>query len=207
MNRRGFTALELIIVMAIIMMLVVLLGDGFVRSRETARRVGCLNSLQHIGVALHQYTHDYDGRFPHNDNDYTAMRASRDNQYMIEDMFWCPSDPYQQRWQWERVEEDEDDSTVMEPGAPSGRHITAEERLIAYSSYVFKGGLTNEDGVDTIMVGEIEPWHGDLVNVLYVGGHVKSLSAKGYTPVVEPPVRPEQFSVKKRLSEPVFTFG
>lgn len=62
-SKRGFTLIELLVVIAIIAILAAILFPVFARARENARRASCQSNLKQIGLAMAQYSQDYDERY------------------------------------------------------------------------------------------------------------------------------------------------
>src|SRR5215208_5383525 len=62
-KRHGLSLVELLVAIAVIGALLALLLPAVGRSREAARRAGCLNNIKQLGLALHSY-HDVHQVFP-----------------------------------------------------------------------------------------------------------------------------------------------
>ncbi|MCX6345743.1 MAG: prepilin-type N-terminal cleavage/methylation domain-containing protein, partial [Armatimonadetes bacterium] len=134
MKRRGFTIIELLSVIAIIAILASILFPVFARVRERARKSGCASNLRQISVSLNLYAQEHGGRFPKKNNDFNGLYPYVKNT----DVFFCPSDSAK----------DLAYQPIPGPYKPP---------FEVYSSYVIKGGLTNDDRRDIVIGGERLP--------------------------------------------------
>ena len=63
-RRSGFTLVEMLVVVAIVMLLIALLLPVIMKVRESALAYYCINNLHVIGKAYYAYAGDYDDGIP-----------------------------------------------------------------------------------------------------------------------------------------------
>lgn len=72
LGRRGFTLVELLVVIAVIAILAAILFPVFAKAREKARQTNCISNMRQIAQAMHMYMTDHDDRVPVCHDDTTA---------------------------------------------------------------------------------------------------------------------------------------
>lgn len=63
-EKKAFTLVELLVVIAIIALLMAILMPALQRAKEQARTITCRNKLRQYGLCMRMYLDDFDGRFP-----------------------------------------------------------------------------------------------------------------------------------------------
>jgi prepilin-type N-terminal cleavage/methylation domain-containing protein/prepilin-type processing-associated H-X9-DG protein len=88
MVKRGFTLVELLVVIAVIAILAAILFPVFARARALAHRTACLSNQRQLGAAIALYVQDHDERFPDFRSDPTCAANAANTAYW-HDHFCC----------------------------------------------------------------------------------------------------------------------
>lgn len=64
-RRRAFTLVELVVVIAVMAILAALLLPALAQAKDASRKAACISNLRQVGIAIHAYATDNDGRIPY----------------------------------------------------------------------------------------------------------------------------------------------
>jgi len=220
-HNKAFTLIELLVVIAIISILAAILFPVFARARENARRASCMSNLKQIGLAIMQYTQDYDERYPYMSSydssniPYTSPHNGRLSIYMqiypytkSYDILRCPSAPDQTGGQTpiyatndagsypiNRLIFNDAGVTLASVSQPASRIMIHEigkvEKKVRYSP-AYSGTLS---GYVHWLTSGLDDSHFNGGNLLFADGHVKWKKQVS--------ICPEDFGLQRPVSNPV----
>jgi len=168
--RKGFTLIDLLVVIAIIAILAAILFPVFAQAREKARATSCLSNTKQMGLGIMMYVQDYDEMYPCNswdahtdpaigppigttDSDsgnpnfpaafnfmFKVMPYTKNRQILV-----CPSDPAGgKNANWENYDPNPNPTCDDVWGVPTPMSYTANEQIIGYGGYQNPNGCLGD---------------------------------------------------------------
>jgi len=121
-----------------------LLVPALKRAHRSSQAANCINNIKRLGLAMHIYAQDYDGKFPENLFQLYPKYTSK------VDTFFCPSTPNTQ--------------PLKEIKRPEDANI----------SYLVIPSLTERDDKDIVLNRDKSMWnHGSGMMCCFIDGHVE----------------------------------
>ena len=123
-SRRGFTLVELLTIIGIIVILLMILFPVISRAITFAKEIQCRSNLTQMGKGLQNYLADNDSVYPfcYSGPGITPCWTTRIRRYMgySNDVFWCPIRDEAMIWQ---------DINRNDPNAPSGARFANDDEV------------------------------------------------------------------------------
>jgi prepilin-type N-terminal cleavage/methylation domain-containing protein len=92
---RGFTIIELLVVISVILILAAIITPAVHKAKAKAKRVQCLANIRQVGQAALMYAQDYQERLPRaaNRGAWYALRGIDDTKYLKYEVRKCANEP------------------------------------------------------------------------------------------------------------------
>jgi prepilin-type N-terminal cleavage/methylation domain-containing protein/prepilin-type processing-associated H-X9-DG protein len=93
-RQRGFTLVELLVVIGIIAILMSMLMPALSRAKQKANRVNCLNNIRQVGMSATMYAGDHDGEYPRRLSLTNSWIFRLEPYYKTMKVLKCPADKW-----------------------------------------------------------------------------------------------------------------
>ncbi len=196
-QRKGFTLIEMLVVIAILALLMAIVVPSISRALENSRRVACLARIRDLGTAVLMYAADNKGKtlpyYTHNSQWYNTWRLESGGPGLLitggyldfsENAFRCPSDRGAGkggRYNYEQVPAAPSISYSFRPWGPykAGNNTPSDGAITqigsgpAIDSWMASSHAYISDAF--CRLGDLPRNHSDGWNVWYLDGHAKFL--------------------------------
>lgn len=200
-TRRGFTLIEMLVVIAILGLLMALIMPSLSRAQQAARRIACASNLRQVGQAATMWSADNRGHLVIGHDLHGAMTGSVNMSYFIylrpylgyephragmpvAEIFISPGNRQRTRSYMMNAE-----TIDRRPGRGTPRRTYQLSDISAPSSLMYFGPSVNDrtNWIDTFNAQSIanvpENWFGNgTANFLFVDGHVESIPVRDIFP-------------------------
>ncbi len=89
---RGFTLIEVLVVVAVVAIMASLLLPALSRAKSSARRIQCLNQLRQLNLGISYYVLEHEQGFPHRGQGNDWLAAISKNLSPSDSLLICPED-------------------------------------------------------------------------------------------------------------------
>jgi prepilin-type N-terminal cleavage/methylation domain-containing protein/prepilin-type processing-associated H-X9-DG protein len=93
-RKRGFTLVELLVVIGIIAILMSMLMPALSRAKQKANRVNCLNNIRQVSMSAGMYAGDHDGEYPRRLSLTNSWIFQLEPYYKTKKVLKCPADKW-----------------------------------------------------------------------------------------------------------------
>ena len=169
LQRKAFTLIELLLVIAIIAILAALLLPALNRSKEMAKSLSCINNLKQQGFVFYCYSDDYNGNLPlfytpSNTGTHWPATLLRYSSPDIGNLFLCPAMPVYGTFQQDAKKTAESDPT---------------NAAFKYTQYGFNRGLAEMNGT-SLQAKKFSRVRNSASTILLADDYTVSYMSRGY---------------------------
>lgn len=199
---RGFTVIELLIIVIIVAVLVCIVIPAIFAAKQKAQQIICVNNLRQLFLAFEQYTNDNNGLLPRPNNSGTSKDGTKicnaevwfkavDN-YLTTLQHPSKRDEISQEERLLLIKQDPIFKTVTLSKQDTTRTIKMNQNLLPASEcqrsietienptrtvLLFDGRINNTSVADNYegSYGSVAQRHSKAANILFIDGHVERI--------------------------------